>query len=113
MARGIPLAFSRPAVEKPCDCPSLLLSDNENMSTATVEQIEQDFAAWLAAVRRGETVAIVDKGQEIARLTPPVEKAQPMAANPWANRMAELEAIFPEPVLGASKALEEMRADRL
>lgn len=73
------------------------------MSTATVEQIGQNFAVWLAAVRRGETVAIVDEGREIARLTPPIEKPQSKAPNPWTNRMAELEAIFPEPVLGASE----------
>jgi antitoxin (DNA-binding transcriptional repressor) of toxin-antitoxin stability system len=40
------------------------------MSTATVDQMEQDFAAWLAAVRHGETVTIVEGGQEVARLVP-------------------------------------------
>ncbi|HRQ90455.1 MAG TPA: type II toxin-antitoxin system prevent-host-death family antitoxin [Bacteroidia bacterium] len=84
------------------------------MSTATVEQIGQNFAAWLSAVQRGETVAIVDKGREIARLTPPTGKEEtPAASDPWANRMAELEAIFPHPVAGASEGLEITRADRL
>jgi antitoxin (DNA-binding transcriptional repressor) of toxin-antitoxin stability system len=84
------------------------------MSTVTVEQLAQNFAVWLAAVRRGETVAIVENGREIARLTPPppIEAPQSRAVDPWANRMAELETIFPEPVLGVSEGLEEMRADR-
>jgi antitoxin (DNA-binding transcriptional repressor) of toxin-antitoxin stability system len=81
------------------------------MSIATVEQIGQKFAVWLAAVQRGETVAIVDSGREIARLTPSLEKNPSKTVNPWANRMAELEALFPEPVLGASEVLEEIRAD--
>jgi antitoxin (DNA-binding transcriptional repressor) of toxin-antitoxin stability system len=42
------------------------------VSTATVDQMQQDFAAWLAAVRHGETVAIVEGGQEVARLVPPM-----------------------------------------
>lgn len=83
------------------------------MSIATVEQVGQNLAVWLTAVRRGETIAIVDNGREVARLTPPVEKTLAMPANPWAGRMAELENIFPEPVAGASEALEEIRADRL
>ncbi len=82
------------------------------MSTATVEQIGQNFGVWLAAVRRGETVAIVEKGREVARLTPAVEPSQATTANPWAERMAKLEAIYTEPVSGVSEALEEMRSDR-
>jgi len=81
------------------------------MSTATVEEIGQNLGLWLAAVRRGETVAIVEKGREIARLTPPSVEAAPAKSDPWAGRMAELEAIFPDPVAGASAVLEEMRAD--
>lgn len=97
----------------PVIAPRQLLSDNSFMSTATVEQIGQNFAVWLAAVRQGETVAIVDKGQEIARLTPPLASVPSRIVKPWANRMADLQAIFPEPVEEASMVLEETRDDRL
>jgi antitoxin (DNA-binding transcriptional repressor) of toxin-antitoxin stability system len=50
------------------------------MSTATVQKIGQNFAAWIATVQRGETVAIVDEGREVARLTPPEKKTVPVAA---------------------------------
>lgn len=49
------------------------------MSTATIQQIGQNFAAWIVTVQRGETVAIVDGGREVARLTPPVTRAAPVA----------------------------------
>lgn len=84
------------------------------MSTATVFQIGQDLRAWIAAVQQGDTVAIVDGGREVARLVPPVKKKA--AATPpawsWQNHLAELEAIFPEPVNGASEELKLSREER-
>jgi antitoxin (DNA-binding transcriptional repressor) of toxin-antitoxin stability system len=88
------------------------------MSTATINQLVQDLAGWIATVQRGEVVAILDAGHEVARLMPPERKTgvdsskeQPVRGM-WSDRMAELEAIFPEPVTGVSDALEEFRADR-
>jgi antitoxin (DNA-binding transcriptional repressor) of toxin-antitoxin stability system len=91
------------------------------VSTATVQQIGQDLRAWLAAVQRGETVAIVDDGREVARLAPPrkavagsVATQASMDEAAWARqRLMDLEATFPQPVQGASAVLEEFRADRV
>lgn len=84
------------------------------MSTATVVQVGANLRAWIAAVQRGDTIAIVDGGQEVARLVPPVKKnaAGMSPAWSWQNHMAELEAIFPEPVSGASEELEKSREER-
>lgn len=41
------------------------------MSTATLQQFGQSLPSWLALVQRGETVAIMDGGHEVARLVPP------------------------------------------
>jgi antitoxin (DNA-binding transcriptional repressor) of toxin-antitoxin stability system len=93
-----------------------------DMSTATIQQIGQNLRAWLAAVQRGETIAIVDNGREIARLTPPRKTmmGSSVATQPsfdeaeWARqRMADLEATFPQPVEGASAVLEDIRTDRI
>jgi antitoxin (DNA-binding transcriptional repressor) of toxin-antitoxin stability system len=90
------------------------------MSVATLQQFGQSLPSWLALVRRGETVAIVDGGHEVARLVPPVthsdaasHSARPAADDSWVkSRLAELEEIFPEPVVGASEELEAFRAER-
>ena len=60
----------------------------------------------MALVMRGESVAIVDGGREMARLMPPaapalaVNGAKPAAGEDW--RKARLEGTFPEPVISAS-----------
>ena len=41
------------------------------MSTATVQQIEQDITPWLELVQHGETVAITEQDRVVAQLTPP------------------------------------------
>jgi antitoxin (DNA-binding transcriptional repressor) of toxin-antitoxin stability system len=89
------------------------------VSTATIQQIGQNLRAWLAAVQRGETVAIVDSGREVALLTPPRNAATGHAAThaafdaaAWTRqRMVDLKAAFPQPIQ-ASDVLEELRADR-
>jgi antitoxin (DNA-binding transcriptional repressor) of toxin-antitoxin stability system len=91
------------------------------MSTATLQQFSQSLPFWVALVQRGETVAIMDGGQEVARLVPPEKHAanSALAAKPAADaewmkqRLAELEDIFPEPIIGASEELEASRADCL
>ncbi len=90
------------------------------MSTATVFQIGQNLHAWIAAVQQGDTVAILDGGREVARLMPPMKElettlavATPRLHDDWTRqRMVELEAIFPEPITGASEELEHSREDR-
>lgn len=92
----------------------LLLGILPPMSTATLQQFGQSLPSWLALVQRGETVAIMDGGHEVARLVPP-EKPKAVAPAPawsWKDHLAELEAIFPEPVIGAAEELELSREDR-
>lgn len=84
------------------------------MSTATLQQFGQSLPSWLALVQRGETVAIMDGGHEVARLVPPEKPkaAAPAPAGAWKDHLAELEAIFPEPVTGAAEEWELSREDR-
>ncbi len=89
------------------------------MSTATVDQMGRDFSAWLAAVQRGETVAIVDAGREVARLVPP---AHPQADTAGTSRsMSEWLAAQDQrmqrtfgnrTVVDSAAVLNDLRTDR-
>lgn len=86
------------------------------MSTATITELGANLHTFLAAVRVGDTVAVIDGGKEIARLVPPAAtKAagkQPLRLDSWAqHRLDELNEIFPEPVLGMSEIWEDERRD--
>ena len=90
------------------------------MSIATLQQFGQILPSWLALVQRGETVAIMDGGQEVARLVPPEKRAaadtcvaKPAADATWMkHRLEALEETFPEVIIGATVELEAFRADR-
>lgn len=89
------------------------------MSTATVQQIGQDLAAWLGVVRHGETVAITEQGRIVARLTPPEETPAPAPAErrsmaDWlAVQDQRMQSIFGNRIIADSSAvLDEQRADR-
>lgn len=85
------------------------------MSTATVQQIGNDLPAWLAAVQRGDTVAIVDAGREIARLVPPVRKANaaaPASDVRWPDFAARRRSIFGDKLLPAGTAQALVDEDR-
>lgn len=90
------------------------------MSTATVQQISQDLTTWLGLARDGETVAIMDQGQVIAQLGPPVDMVDEEGASPTKS-MAEwmelqdrrMKRTFGSRIVADSSALlDEMRADR-
>jgi antitoxin (DNA-binding transcriptional repressor) of toxin-antitoxin stability system len=86
------------------------------MSTATISELGANLHTFLAAVRVGDTVAVMDGGKEIARLVPPgAAKAAPAAAlklDAWAqHRLDELNEIFPEPVVGVGEIMEDSGAD--
>jgi antitoxin (DNA-binding transcriptional repressor) of toxin-antitoxin stability system len=83
------------------------------MSVATLQQFGQSLPSWLALVRRGETVAIVDGGQEVARLVPPAETPA-RAASPvrWPDFAARRRAVFGDVVLPAGTAAALVNEDR-
>ena len=87
------------------------------MSTATISELGANLRSLLAAVQVGDTIAIVENGEEIARIVPP-SKTKNIATgtanlDSWSRqRLADLEAVFPEPVIGAIDELEGFRADR-
>jgi antitoxin (DNA-binding transcriptional repressor) of toxin-antitoxin stability system len=47
------------------------------MSVATLQQVGQDFPAWVALAQRGETVGIMQAGKMVARLMPPEDGETP------------------------------------
>jgi antitoxin (DNA-binding transcriptional repressor) of toxin-antitoxin stability system len=86
------------------------------MSTATITELGANLHTFLAAVRVGDTVAVMDGGKEIARLVPPaatkVAGKQLLKLDSWAqHRLDELNEIFPEPVLGMDEIMEDSRQD--
>ena len=83
------------------------------MNTATVQQIGQNLAAWLDVVEHGETVAIVDKGRVVARLTPPARADTPSAVAPaWPDFAARRRAVFGGQVLPAGTTQALVDEDR-
>jgi antitoxin (DNA-binding transcriptional repressor) of toxin-antitoxin stability system len=84
------------------------------MSTVTVQQIGNDLLGWLAAVQRGDTVAIVDAGREIARLVPPDREASavPTSDVHWPDFAARRRSIFGDKLLPAGTAQTLIDEDR-
>lgn len=83
------------------------------MSVATVQQFGQSLPSWLALAQRGETVAIMDGGREVARLVPPAEPANRAAAPvQWPDFAARRRAIFGEQTLPAGTAQALVNEDR-
>jgi antitoxin (DNA-binding transcriptional repressor) of toxin-antitoxin stability system len=86
------------------------------MSVATLQQFGQSLPSWLALVQRGETVAIMDGGREVARLVPPEEaptKSTPAAAPVrWPDFAARRRAVFGDVVLPTGTAQALVDEDR-
>lgn len=84
------------------------------MSVATLQQFGQSLPSWLALVQRGETVAIMDGGLEVARLVPPQRDHVAPAATPvqWPDFAARRRAIFGDAVLPAGTAQALVDEDR-
>jgi antitoxin (DNA-binding transcriptional repressor) of toxin-antitoxin stability system len=86
------------------------------MSVATLQQFGQSLPSWLALVQRGETVAIMDGGREVARLVPPEEaptKSTTTAAPVrWPDFAARRRAVFGDMVHPAGTAAALVNEDR-
>ena len=86
------------------------------MSVATLQQFGQSLPSWLALVQRGETVAIMDGGLEVARLVPPegahAKPAPAKAPVQWPDFAARRRAVFGDAVLPAGTAQALVNEDR-
>lgn len=86
------------------------------MSVATLQQFGQSLPSWVALVQRGETVAIMDGGREVARLVPPeAAQAKPASATAparWPDFAARRRAVFGDVVLPAGTAQALVDEDR-
>lgn len=86
------------------------------MSVATVQQLGQDLPAWVALVRRGETVAITEGGQVVAKLSPaseaPSKSAPPAGPARWPDFAARRRAVFGDKVLPAGTVQALIDEDR-
>ena len=86
------------------------------MSVATLQQFGQSLPSWLALVERGETVAIMDGGREVARLVPPAAVPAELtpAATPvrWPDFAARRRAVFGDVVFPAGTAAALVNEDR-
>lgn len=86
------------------------------MSVATLQQFGQSLPSWLALVQRGETVAIMDGGLEVARLVPPEgAHAKPTPATApveWPDFAARRRAVFGDAALPAGTAQALVDEDR-
>lgn len=85
------------------------------MSVATVQQLGQDLPAWVALVRRGETVAITETegGQVVAKLLPAGNSPAPVAGPVrWPDFAARRRAVFGEKVLPAGTVQALIDEDR-
>jgi len=86
------------------------------MSVATLQQFGQSLPSWVALVQRGETVAIMDGGREVARLVPPEaphDKSAPAAAPVrWPDFAARRRAVFGDTVFPAGTAAALVNEDR-
>ncbi len=69
----------------------------------------------MALVQRGETVAILDDGREVARLVPPTDRPAPAPGQPpvrWPDFAARRRAVFGETMLPAGTAQALIDEDR-
>lgn len=84
------------------------------MSIATVQQFGQSLPSWLALVQRGESVAIVDGGREVARLVPPEAARASSAPAPvqWPDFAARRRAVLGDAVLHDGTAQDLVNEDR-
>lgn len=78
------------------------------MRTAGIREVRQNLSALLREVRKGREIVITDRGEPVARLTPPSEGS----ARPFPD-LAKFRGAMPhlEPPLSA--AIERDRDDRL
>ncbi len=78
------------------------------MRTAGIREVRQNLSALLREVKKGREIVITDRGEPVARLTPPAEGS----ARPFPD-LAPFRKELPRLEPPLSESLAEDRADRL
>ena len=83
-----------------------------NMKTATVRHVQHNFAAVLEAVRKGQEIAITQRGTIVARIVPARKAKGPIT---WPDSAARMKRLGPRAAAGtpASQIVREMRGKRV
>jgi len=76
--------------------------------TAGIREVRQNLSALLREVKKGREIVITDRGEPVARLTPPAE-ASPRPFPDLAAFRRELPRLVPP----LSESVSEERGDRL
>lgn len=88
---------------------SHLMTMNDRVGVA---ELKARLSEYLRRVRRGETVTVLDRETEIARIVP-LEPADPLSVRAPANRVARLADVpLPSPLGSEVDVLELLREER-
>jgi prevent-host-death family protein len=85
------------------------------MSEVKVAELKSKLSAYLAEVRRGETVIVYDRNTPIARLVPFEKETNDIVIiEPTAqpSELRRLKGVRPRKRVDADKLLQELRKDR-
>ena len=72
------------------------------MKTVGIRQLKSGLSAYIRAVRRGETVAVTDRGEVVAELVPPPKPKK--EEHPFAEMARRGEVTLGRPLSDAVKA---------
>lgn len=89
----------------------MTMTDHES-DRVGVAELKARLSEYLRRVRRGETVTVLDRDTEIARIVP-LEHGDPLSVRPPAGRAASLQAVpLPPPLELEVDPLELLREER-
>jgi prevent-host-death family protein len=87
------------------------MKDHEN-DRVGVAELKARLSEYLRRVRRGETLTVLDRDTEIARIVP-LEDSDPLSVRAPAAGVARLsEVALPDPIEPAVDVLELLRKER-
>ena len=82
------------------------------MKQTKVSELKAHLSAYLADVRRGETVVVCDRATPIARLVPYEEDAEGFEIIPPARPRSDLRKLKPVRLLKRADVVKLLREDR-
>ena len=85
------------------------------MKQTKVSELKSNLSAYLADVRRGETIIVCDRNTPVARMVPFEDGADDFkideATRPWTD-VKKIKGVRPSKTIDVDKLLQEMREDR-